>query len=378
MKYYHLLCLLIPFICCCSEHTTNENKRQLQASDSVIHIAIAPNISCTSRNIRYFSSKGREYLAVQNAYKGLSIYSLENCSLVKDIFPQIEGPDGIDSPMAGFDIINFDSIFLLTDGIRDRLVIIDSAAHVIKKIKFDISYQPYFPLTNLWSSYGQTINCISEKLIVGSVCMDTEDSFFKNHKQNIAYCYDTNADSVYSYPLKFPDLTKQKMPVIYSGTNILVHNNRIVLSYSLGHQVFVSTKDGLWITYVLKSKYAKKTFDPGFSNDMMEGAKKFVESPYYLALVYDKYRKVYYRFVYPGIDVTRQDDVMKLGEFRRVFSVMIIDEDFNVLGETLMPENTYNSNMFFVNEAGLWISTNHPGNPDFDEDAINFQLFTLK
>lgn len=378
MKYYHLFYILIPFVCCCNKHTSNENKCQLQTSDSIIHIAIAPNISCTSRNIRYFSNKGREYLAVQNAYKGLSIYGLDNGSLIKDIFPQIEGPDGIDSPMAGFDIVNFDTIFLLTDGIRDRMVIIDSGAHIIKKIKFDISYQPYFPLTNLWSSYGQTVNCDGKKMIIGSVCMDTEDSFTDNHKQNIAYCYDTDADSVYSYPLKFPDLMKQKMPIVYSEANVLIHNNKVVLSYSLGHQVFASTNDGVWTTYVLKSKYVNKSFDSGFGNDVLESMRNFVESPYYLSLVYDKYRNVYYRFVYPGIDVTRQDDVMKLGEFRRVFSVMIIDEDFNVLGETLMPENTYNSNMFFINEAGLWISTNHPENPDFDEDAINFQLFTLK
>ena len=158
-------------------------------------------------------------------------------------------------------------------------------------------------------------------------------------------------------------------------------DGKYVLSYTEGHQIFVSNDiDTTWTAYCLKSKHITKDFStkkkkPG---SIAESMKMFAENPEYRVLIYDKYRNVYYRFAYPGIEVKPDDDVFKLGEFRRVFSVMIIDKDFNLIGETLMPENTYNVNMFFVNEAGLWLSTNHVDNPNFEEDAINFELFTLK
>ena len=56
---------------------------------------------------------------------------------------------------------------------------------------------------------------------------------------------------------------------------------------------------------------------------------------------------------------------------------MVLDENFKVIAETLMPENTYNSNMFYINSAGLWISTNHVDNHSFNPDKISFQLFKI-
>lgn len=370
--------ILLITICGCNKNLTKENTCHLHLTDSTINIGIASNINPTSRNIRYFKNQNIEYLAIQNDYKGISVYRLDSCLLVKNITPQIEGPNGIDSPIAGFDIVNFDTIFLLTDGIYDNIVIIDSASQVIKKIKFNISYQPYFPLTNLWSSYGKCINYTNNEIIINSICLDTESAFDKSFNQNIAYCYNFILDSQSVYPLKFPNNSKIRTQVKYSEASVIINKNNTILSYGLSHQLFVSDNQTEWQEYDAKSRYIKKNLLPPNGTELYETMKKFVENPYYLALIYDKYRNVYYRFVYPGINVVRDDDIMKLSEFRRVFSIMVIDKDFNILGETLMPENTYNSNMFFINEAGLWISANHPDNPNFDEDTIRFQLFTLK
>ncbi len=60
------------------------------------------------------------------------------------------------------------------------------------------------------------------------------------------------------------------------------------------------------------------------------------------------------------------------------FSIIVFDENLNIIGETQMPDNTYNRMLMFVAPEGLYISTNHIKNPDFDEDYLKFELFELK
>ena len=47
---------------------------------------------------------------------------------------------------------------------------------------------------------------------------------------------------------------------------------------------------------------------------------------------------------------------------------MILDEDFNAVGETLFPENEFRSDLMFVLEDGLYISSSHYKNPIYDEE----------
>lgn len=59
---------------------------------------------------------------------------------------------------------------------------------------------------------------------------------------------------------------------------------------------------------------------------------------FYGALIYDKYRDVYYRFVYPATEMLPTDkcvDVWLLGRSR--FSIIILNKNLEVIGETLVP-----------------------------------------
>ena len=363
----------------CYSVNNPKTEKYLQSNDSVIHIEIHSNMSPTTRNLRYFKDKKNEFIAIENNHsKSIEIFNITRGQFEKRIKPQVEGPNGLGTEMFGFDIINFDTIFITTNGYGNNLFVVDSSSRLIKKIEFEISYSPYLPIGQLWYSYGRVINYDKQKIAICNVSRTNDEAFEEIHNCSIGYCYDFANSNIFTCPLKHPDKSVLKEKILNSEGAVIVNENKTILSYPMGHYVFVSENNTDWKIYDVKSKYLKNAFSDAYANDAYTSAKKYVESSCYLALVYDKYRKVYYRFVYPGIDVSKDDDVIKLCEFRRAFSVMIIDEDFNVLGETLMPENTYNSNMFFINEAGLWISTNHPDNPDFEEDAINFRLFTLK
>lgn len=66
-----------------------------------------------------------------------------------------------------------------------------------------------------------------------------------------------------------------------------------------------------------------------------------------------------------------------MGYGRKNLSIMVLDKDFNVLGETMFPDYTYNSKLMIIREDGLYISDSHYMNPDFNDDVLSFKKFDL-
>lgn len=67
-----------------------------------------------------------------------------------------------------------------------------------------------------------------------------------------------------------------------------------------------------------------------------------------LLLIYDEYRQLYYRMAYPKESLQEGEslsDMMQSGRIR--FSIIILDKDLNVVGETMFPENLYGSNLYY-------------------------------
>ena len=95
--------------------------------------------------------------------------------------------------------------------------------------------------------------------------------------------------------------------------------------------------------------------------------------------MYDKYRDVYYRFAEMPCELADNED--PYDEFVprvREFSVIILDKDFRIIGETKFPGKKYFYKMSFVGRDGLYISENNLANPEFDEDKLVFACFKLE
>ena len=80
----------------------------------------------------------------------------------------------------------------------------------------------------------------------------------------------------------------------------------------------------------------------------------------YKNILYDKYRKVYYRFAYPETALEDNLNYMQiLHNGKKEFSIIILDEDLNIIGETKFPPFTYVPHICFIREDGLYISASH-------------------
>lgn len=376
MKYLSTL-FIASIIIGCSEETT---ECSLVKADKSIHIPIDANANSTTYNLRHFEQDGTEYLAVENMQSAsISIYNLADCSHYKDVKPQVQGPNGLNDEMNGFDIVNLDTIVVtLSHGDGSKIAIIDSDANLIKKLKFEISYEPFFaPLSPLRSSLGGTVSMRDNVLFIPNDCPDNDDAFFNLHTQSIGYCHDFTNNKSYIDSLHLPDISSLRSEIVRRYYSICTNGKNRIVSFVGCHQIFVH--DGTtWKYYDAHSRLMTKSLK-GIKQSTIDHVKRqFVENPWYRCMIYDKYRDVYYRIVYLGYSLEPSDDPFTLAEFLPRISVMILDKEFNVIGETMLPENMYNINMFFVNKDGLWFSTNNVNNPTFDEDAINFDLFVLK
>ncbi len=100
----------------------------------------------------------------------------------------------------------------------------------------------------------------------------------------------------------------------------------------------------------------------------------------YFQLIYDPYRKIYYRQIrHPQKDFQKGMEIRSTAEISRPFSIMIFDHNFIKLGEVDIPNGElYYFQAWFVGPEGLYISTNNLNNPDMSEDWLSFDIFEVE
>ncbi len=111
--------------------------------------------------------------------------------------------------------------------------------------------------------------------------------------------------------------------------------------------------------------------------------KKIIQDFYTYAvnvgLVYDKYRNLYYRFLWPGANEYKYENKVKFEQIRNYyvpfFQIEIYDKDFNLKKVEVMPDFVYNTGHFVISKQGLCLMANHPENPDNEEDVVTFHVY---
>lgn len=156
----------------------------------------------------------------------------------------------------------------------------------------------------------------------------------------------------------------------YDGT-------RFIYSFHYDEYIYVTSPDHESVDKIkIKSKYISEIkFTENMNGDPMKIAS---ENPKYGNLYYDKYRNVYYRIAYPENNISSNENFIEMYAYgRKTFSIIILDKNFNIIGETLFPDFIYNPAVIFIREDGLYICNSHYKNPNFDEDRLEFTKFQL-
>lgn len=331
-------------------------------------------------------SLGNRTLTFLNKYNNtIYLYDYENLNYIKHITFKQEDMDSIKT-IEGYHIKNIDSIYLYSGSMNVFLT--NESSKILKKISL-LGELNTFNNPKLWFfSYPEysiktTVPFIQtprELLLSGQLKGDIPDSLVNKFK--FTAHMDFKLDSVFfthTYPTEIygnnynwgGSLPMEVFPLLHPD------QSKIIYSFVPSHHVYLSSLDGLekYDTIFAGSNSAgtissleKKTQKMGAK----EVVSNFVRQDRYCAILYDEYRKVYYRFMRKAIPNASKETHWNEKEI----VIIIMDENFKYLGESVLgPGNIWNWQNSFITQNGLNIE--YIDENDIEEAYLNFQVFTL-
>jgi hypothetical protein len=185
--------------------------------------------------------------------------------------------------------------------------------------------------------------------------------------------YDCKTELFSILPLSVPDKFwkdgKREMSLFLTYNNV---KNEFVFGTQYSDAIYTS-KDGLTLDETYHSRsHAIREFFPYTPPDDLPQGKYFYSLcsySYNLGLIWDPYRKIYYRFVWPGVtdlDSTQSERISAIINNLPTFTIDVLDDDFNTIGSLSLPNNKYNSDHYFITEKGLYlgvVNTKGEGEP---------------
>jgi hypothetical protein len=318
----------------------------------------------------YKDNNGKEYLTFQNPDQNdLLFYDISAEKLEFKIRPHVEGNNGVGF-FLGYYVHNLDSIFL-TNQALEEIALIDRNAIVKDKIQYEkadgeITLRNFYAVSSLY----RPVTVIDNKMYI----MSEPDR--RAAKQPVSAVIDMDSKRVHALPFSYPSFpgaeNKAKRSGIEANVSRCFNGKQFVYSFHFDENIHVASIDHESIKQLnIKSKYIDKVkMLDDYGNLSFEDE---CENPNYGNMFYDPYRMVYYRIAYPETKIEKGVRGLELLRYgRKNFSIIILDKDFHIIGETMFPDYTYNSKLLFIREDGLYISDSHSMNPDYSDDILSF------
>ena len=335
-----------------------------------------------TRNIQYYQDELlNNFLIYNNAFnEEILIFNIDSAKLVKRVKVEKSGPNGV-GKFSSFYFHNFDSIFITTYRNDYMIYLINSNAILLNKYTFDtkefprnsmIHFETYSPAifvkNTLYLANSKYFSVLGRELLDYDSITKIPQAIMVDVKQNVAK----------PTQLKFPKLKFVGKDIsaymyyffTYDGENFiysfLSDNNLYYTS-----DFIVSKKTDVKSEYVINTSPIINNMNDHL--ELINWQKFFYNNNLYNAIVYDKYRNLYYRFVSIGIEQNEENNYNETARFPYQLSIIVLDKNFKKVKEVLMPENRYYYYMYFVAAEGLYLALNDSDS----EDKITFDILDL-
>lgn len=402
MKRIFYLFYTVVFVSC-SNNSTNEVAVVNQFENN-----LKPKFNMVEKELKHFkldsttapvprymsliyndSTKKQELTFFNDFTHTIQFYDYDSLKLIKKIKFDKDGSNGIVKP-AGYFIKNRDSIYIY-DMYRLELCLTNGKGQLLNKKSLignlDVKKDPWmykYP-QNHPSTVTPVLGIDDELIIMGQSMQDIQDTIIDKFRYLSYVNKKLNQSKVmYKYPKKLygnnylwgdPLFTEVFYDVVIKDKG----KSKIIFSYPVSHDIYLS--DGLKEQNVVK-KYAGSNYAGVISSlDFKKGKSimpselraNYIKNDLYGAILYDKYRKVYYRFLRRGVKEAENKFDLK----DKPIAVIIYDDKFNYLGETdLGLAKVCHWENSFVSKEGLNIEWIDPR--DVDETYLKLKIFVLK
>ena len=379
MKYFSIVIIYAFFVSCSAieepeYHAVNVNRTYnvgLHKAEKVLRFDVGKKfVNRSICLIPYLDADSTEYLFYLNGYgNDIYVFDVDSSRLVDTIELDRDGPNGV-GWVRGFEVLNLDSIYL-TSAFRRRLFLVNRSGEILSTVDYSKYRQGYPVEAGLSSTFENMRMGFEGDIIYLPFYPGYDEGNYKSiSPEDIRFVAALNVKE------KVAKVVDVGFPHDYWKTNFypswfgfFYDKGRFFINFMFDNRILVSQDAKSWKSYNISSKYAdvKKYL----RREQGAGAR-------YMSLVPDPYRNVYYRFVahqqFNIEDRTHKDLIL----YPQHFSIIILDEDLNIIGETNFPKDLYDMHGYFISKEGLYISLSNPFSKGYDVDKLSFQLFKLK
>lgn len=378
-KVFVFICLL-P-IAGCSYNTEYHSAFLLIRQNHILEFPLTQESRNFTTNLQYLDSTSHGFpILVVQGNEQVEIYNTKDKCRINLIPLQKEGANAIPG-IDGFLLINEDTLLIFSPSLK-ALTLLSTDGKFLKNIHYECDSEK----TMRQVTYG-----FLQPLILHNRVRIAQSPFnLETHgiltsdlqkKSNLYLDIDLTTNRCEQAELKYPE---EFIGQDISGTKYyytIGYNGSLVYCFGIDDSLHIS--DDLL-------GFRKVPIQANYKFRFVSNYWKFFVSDYntrldYLircdepgGLVYDRYRNCYYL-----VFRQRYEQKSSIFDYRIAFQypkcfIIIVDEEYNHLGELYLPDNTYSCQMMFIAPEGLYISEDHPNNPDFDEDFMRFRLFKLE
>ena len=378
--------VLSMFFAACTKQA--EDVQVLYESDQTISIDVDKRTNIYTNTIQYFEENGRSFIALENNYgqvdASIDIYSLDSCRLDSRVPVRLDGSLGF-SAFSGFCRLSADSYvlgnhnvlkyrFVNSDGVLCRTI--DHSEDSLGRIVLSSLIETF--ISSPFVMRGEKIYC---RRPIPLTRWNNDLEFGNNFEFSecpVCAVLDTATNEYVELPAKYPILYSKDDNVHSEHCSWTTCDGDFVYGFLFSDSIYVANEShDMLKAYYAGSKYVSidnKRYSRSLS---MSQSMLFADrESQYGNLLYDEYNDVYYRFVHWPTDVKEvQPDEYRF--CRKEFSIIVMDKDFNILGEECFPAGKYAPMLFFINKDGLWLSENNYERTDMTEDKLVFRCLKL-
>lgn len=378
-KYIHSVLILLICFSCKEKIKDNTYAYTLKKIDKDIVLPVDSVTNNFSFGMFLFSDQqtGIEYLSMENDQTDeINIYQLDTRKLINKIPIQRTGPNAV-GRLSGHKMNNPSDIFVLVSE-RNLLARVDLKGQVLEKIALQSEKEHLRPYSARSVNYCPMVSQDSCLYFVQAPARaDINKKEFSGSPVCIEYNF--KKKEAKSLPLTYADFFKRiTTPISITDIGRTDNGTDFIYTFSGFDDLMVTSDHIKPYFHKITSRYMKPTTEQADYSSIENEVRFFCEKAYYGPIIYDKYRKVYYRFAYLESEMPKGINIMKARiEFCKPFSIITINSKFEVIGETLFPKNMYVTSMTFINKNGLYIATSNYYNPEYNEDILKFECFEL-
>lgn len=376
-KLIFAICSFFILMACSEKSSVNRMGKNLYTMQELSHkrFSLDDSTSQVLTHIHTFEENDSLLLASYNeVFRDICIFDVKSGKEIRKIKFQNEGPNALANSVMGFLYYNSDSIFIYHTWLY-HLDLFNSKGELIRKYNLaELSPEEETPYVRpeIFPCPNSPIKKVGNKIILQGLGGILPTPNPKGLRKATTLILDLEKNTV-KYDNEFPavyggDDNKKWYPFYKMAAYDLTPQNEMIMSYLADENIEIYNIHTKQKQYFFAGYSKDYEIRPASSESMADMTRSIFEQVQYNSIHYDRWNELYYRVLtLPVENYNANEKEIPL----RNLAVIILDKDFNKVGEYNIKEKSKIYSLIFVSPEGLHINT-----LSNDDDYMDF--ITLK